>query len=134
MRQKSVHPELSSKRIVKNIRRAHPKQYSSEEKTRIVRDGPRGEFSIAELCRREGIAESLYYAWSKEFLVPGKRRLAGDTARAANGLAPSLVRRWLAELAKTGQRCLCRLPHKTLIRRDNKRRNAKRFEPCRLGR
>ena len=46
-------------------------------------DGLRGETSIAELCRREGIAESMYYSWSKEFLEAGKRRLAGDTARAA---------------------------------------------------
>src|SRR4029079_5091081 len=55
----------------------------AEEKIRIVLDGLRGETSIAELCRREGIAESMYYSWSKEFLEAGKRRLAGDTARAA---------------------------------------------------
>ena len=83
MRQKSVHPELPSERIVKNIRRATRKRHSSEEKIRIVLDGFRGESSIAELCRREGIAKGLYYAWSKEFLEAGKRRLAGDTARAA---------------------------------------------------
>ena len=69
---------------MKNIRRATRKQYSAEEKIRIVLDGLRGESSIAELCRREGIAEGLYYSWSKEFLEAGKRRLAGDTARAAN--------------------------------------------------
>jgi transposase len=74
---------ISSERIVKEIRRATRKQYSAEEKIRIVLDGLRGEHSIAELCRREGIAESLYYTWSKEFLEAGKRRLAGDTARAA---------------------------------------------------
>ena len=72
-----------SKRLVRDIRRATRKQYSAEEKIRIVLDGLRGEVSIAELCRREGIAESLYYSWSKEFLEAGKRRLAGDTARAA---------------------------------------------------
>jgi len=83
MSQKSVAPKSSSERIVKDIRRAARKQYSAEEKIRIVLDGLRGEHSIAELCRREGIAESLYYAWSKEFLEAGKRRLAGDTARAA---------------------------------------------------
>ena len=76
MRQKSVHPESPSERIVKNIRRATRKRHSSEEKIRIVLDGLRGESSIAELCRREGIAEGLYYAWSKEFLEAGKRRLA----------------------------------------------------------
>ena len=83
MRQKSEHPELTSERIVKNIRRATRKRHSPEEKIRIVLDGLRGEISIAELCRREGIAESLYYSWSKEFLEAGKRRLVGDTARAA---------------------------------------------------
>src|SRR5476651_1003322 len=83
MRQKSENQKPSSERIVKDIRRATRKQYSAEEKIRIVLDGLRGEHSIAELCRREGIAESLYYTWSKEFLEAGKRRLAGDTARAA---------------------------------------------------
>ena len=74
MRQQSRTRESSSKRLVKNIRRVTRKQYSSEEKIRIVLDGLRGEFSIAELCRREGIAESLYYSGSKEFLEAGKRR------------------------------------------------------------
>ena len=83
MRQKSVNQKPSSERLVKDIRRATRKQYSAEEKIRIVLDGLRGELSIAELCRRERIAESLYYNWSKEFLEAGKRRLAGDTARAA---------------------------------------------------
>ena len=83
MRQKSVNQKPSTDRIVKDIRRANRKQYSAEEKIRIVLDGLRGELSIAELCRRERIAESLYYNWSKEFLEAGKRRLAGDTARAA---------------------------------------------------
>ena len=79
MRQKSSPPETPSERLVRDIRRATRKQYSAEEKIRIVLDGLRGEVSIAELCRREGIAESLYYSWSKEFLEAGKRRLAGDT-------------------------------------------------------
>ena len=83
MREKSVHPKSPSERMVKNIRRATRKRHSSEEKIRIVLDGLRGESSIAELCRREGIAEGLYYAWSKEFLEAGKKRLAGDTAREA---------------------------------------------------
>ena len=82
MRQKSHSTDLSSEEIVKGIRRATRKRYSAEEKIRIVLDGLRGEHSIAELCRREGIAEGLYYSWSKEFLEAGKRRLAGDTARA----------------------------------------------------
>jgi len=83
MSQTSVKPSSRSERLVRDIRRATRKQYSAEEKIRIVLDGLRGEASIAELCRREGIAESMYYSWSKEFLEAGKRRLAGDTARAA---------------------------------------------------
>ena len=72
-----------AEQVVRDIRRATRKQHSSEEKIRIVLEGLRGEDSIAALCRREGIAESLYYSWSKEFLEAGKRRLTGDTARAA---------------------------------------------------
>src|SRR6188474_3897516 len=68
---------------VRDIRRRTRKQYSAEEKIRIVLAGLRGEDSIAELCRREGIVQNLYYRWSKEFLEAGKKRLAGDTARAA---------------------------------------------------
>ena len=68
---------------VRDIRRATRRHYSAEDKIRIVLEGFRGEHSIAELCRCEGIAESLYYSWSKEFLEAGKRRLAGDTAREA---------------------------------------------------
>ena len=71
-------------RTVKDIRRRTRKQHSAEEKIRIVLAGLRGEESIAALCRREGIAESLYYSWSKEFLEAGKKRLAGDTARQAS--------------------------------------------------
>ncbi len=69
--------------VVRDIRRATRKHHSAEDKIRVVLEGLRGEESIAALCRREGIAESLYHAWSKEFLEAGKRRLAGDTARAA---------------------------------------------------
>ena len=70
-------------RLVKDIRRATCKHYSAKDKIRIVLDELRGEAGIAEPCRREGIAQSVYYSWSKEFLEAGKRRLAGDTARAA---------------------------------------------------
>ena len=83
MRQKSGTKRNHGEKVVKDIRRATRKQYSAEEKIRIVLDGLKGEDSIAELCRREGIAQSLYYSWSKEFLEAGKKRLAGDTARAA---------------------------------------------------
>ena len=83
MSQKSSPTTSPSERLVRDIRRVTRKQYSAEDKIRIVLDGLRGDASIAELCRREGIAESMYYAWFKEFLEAGKRRLAGDTARAA---------------------------------------------------
>jgi len=81
MRQKSNTPHSQSERLVKDIRRKTRKQYSAEKKIRIVLDGLRGEDIIAEPCRHEGIAQSLYYKWSKEFLEAGKRRLAGDTTR-----------------------------------------------------
>ena len=83
MRQKAGSRDKLSEKIVKDIRRAARKRRSAEEKIRIVLDGVGGEESIAELCRREGIVESLYYGWSKEFLEAGKKRLAGDTSRAA---------------------------------------------------
>ncbi len=70
-------------KIVKDIKRATRRHYSSEEKIRIVLDGQRGEDSIAELCRREGISQGIYYKWSKDFMEAGKKRLAVDTARAA---------------------------------------------------
>ena len=97
MRQKSETQVQSSEQVVKDIRRATRKQYSSEEKIRIVLDGLRGEYSIAELCRREGIAESLYYSWSKEFLEAGKRWLAGDTERSANTGEVKELRREMRE-------------------------------------
>src|SRR5680860_1670839 len=83
MRQKSGMPKPPAEKVIKDIRRVTRKQYGAEEKIRIVLEGLSGEESIAALCRREGIAESLYYNWSKEFLEAGKKRLAGDTARAA---------------------------------------------------
>jgi transposase len=76
-------PRPPAEQVVRDIRRRTRKHHSAEEKIRVVLEGLRGEDSIAALCRREGIAESLYYSWSKEFLEAGKRRLAGDTARAA---------------------------------------------------
>jgi len=76
--------QSSGERIVKDIKRKTRKQYSAEEKIRIVLDGLRGEESIAELCRIEGIAQGLYYKWSKDFMEAGKKRLAGDIVRQAN--------------------------------------------------
>ena len=83
MRQKTVGSKDAADKLVKNIRRRTSRKYSAEEKIRIVLAGLRGEESIAALCRREGIAKSLYYKWSKEFLEAGKRRLSGDTERQA---------------------------------------------------
>ena len=83
MNKKSVGSKEAAEKLVKNIRRRTSRKYSAEEKIRIVLAGLRGEESIAALCRREGIAESLYYKWSKEFLEAGKRRLSGDTERQA---------------------------------------------------
>lgn len=69
--------------VVREIKRRTRKKYSSEEKIRIVLEGLRGEMSIAELCRREGIHANIYYKWSKDFLEAGKKRLQGDTVREA---------------------------------------------------
>lgn len=98
MRQKAGTPKPSAETLIKDIRRATRKQYGAEEKIRIVLEGLRGEESIAALCRREGIAESLYYNWSKEFLEAGKKRLAGDTARAATSDEVKVLRRETRDL------------------------------------
>ena len=74
----------NTEKHVKDIRRKTRRKFSSEEKTRIVLDGLRGEYSIAELCRREGINNNLYYCWSKDFLEAGRKRLSGDTVREAS--------------------------------------------------
>jgi transposase len=97
MRQKQG-PLSSAEKTVKDIRRATRKRHATEEKIRIVLEGLRGEYSIAELCRREGIAQSLYYSWSKEFLEAGKRRLAGDTARQASSPEVKDLRREASDL------------------------------------
>ena len=73
----------SSEAAVRDIRRKTRRRFSSEEKIRIVLDGMRGELSVTELCRREGIAANLYYRWSKDFLEAGKKQLSGDTVREA---------------------------------------------------
>ena len=73
----------SAEKSVRDIRRATRRHYSTEEKFRVVLEDLRGEDSIAELCRREGINSNVYYRWLKEFLEAGKKRLSGDTAREA---------------------------------------------------
>ncbi len=83
MNMKSNQPKASAEQVVTDIRRATRRHYSTQDKIRIVLSSLRGEDSIAELCRKEGIAQGLCYSWSKEFLEAGKKFLAGDTARAA---------------------------------------------------
>ena len=84
MRQKIERHQEAADRTIKDIRRQTRRKYTAEDKIRIVLSGLKGEDSIAELCRQEGIAQSQYYSWSKEFLEAGKKRLAGDTMREAN--------------------------------------------------
>ena len=98
MRQKNERHQDAADRTIKDIRRQTRKRHSSEDKIRIVLAGLRGEDSIAELCRQEGISQGLYYSWSKEFLEAGKKRLAGDTARAANADEVKHLRREVHDL------------------------------------
>jgi transposase len=93
MSQQSGAAKEPAAKVVQSIRRATRKRYSAEEKIRIVLEGLRGEDSIAELCRREGISQNLYYRWSKEFLEAGKKRLAGDTMREATSGEVRVLRR-----------------------------------------
>lgn len=80
MAEKKEKPETT----VRRIRRKTRKKYSAEDKIRIVIEGLRGDMTVAELCRREGISQSLYYKWSKEFLEAGKQRLSGNVTRQAD--------------------------------------------------
>ena len=92
MRQESMRKKDPAEKAIRDIRRKTRRRHSTEEKIRIVIEGLRGEESIAALCRREGIAESLYYSWSKEFLEAGKKRLAGDTTRQATSNEVKILR------------------------------------------
>ena len=98
MKQKSGPAKEPADAVVKDIRRATRRHFSAEDKIRIVLEGLRGEDSIAELCRREGITSSMYYGWSKEFLEAGKKRLAGDTARAATSDEVKALRKQAGDL------------------------------------
>ena len=98
MKQKPTGRPSSSDQIIRDIKRKTRKQYGAEEKIRIVLDGLRGEDSIAELCRREGIAQSLYYKWSKDFMEAGKKRLAGDTQREATSDEVQALRTQVVQL------------------------------------
>ena len=90
--------KVSAEETIRDIKRKTRKKYSAEEKIRIVLEGLRGEVSVAELCRREGINQNLYYKWSKDFLEAGKARLQGDTQRQANGQEVADIRRENDEL------------------------------------
>jgi len=90
-------PETVENRV-RDIRRATRKKYTAEDRIRIVLEGLRGETGIRELCRREGIATNLYYAWSKEFLEAGKQRLVGDTARQAGSEEVTALRQEVEQL------------------------------------
>jgi len=70
--------------LISELKRKTRRNYSSEEKIRIIIEGMRGEMTIAELCRKEGLSQGLYYKWSKDFMEAGKKRLSGDTMREAN--------------------------------------------------
>jgi transposase len=98
MRQKHEAKPGSAEKTVRDIRRATRRRHSSEEKIRIVLEGLRGEESIAELCRREGLNQNVYYRWSKDFLEAGKKRLAGDTARDATSGEVKDIRAELRQL------------------------------------
>lgn len=76
--------EQNAKSLIKTVKRKTRKLYSTEEKIRIVIEGIRGEYTIAELCRKEGITDGTYYKWTKDFMEAGKKRLSGDTLREAN--------------------------------------------------
>ena len=82
----------SSEAAVREIRRRTRRRFSAEEKVRVVLEGLRGEMSVAELCRREGIASNLYYRWSKDFLEAGKKRLNGDMMREATSTEVKVLR------------------------------------------
>ena len=97
MRQKS-RAEGSAEKHVKEIKRQTRRKFSAEEKIRIVLEGLRGEYSIAELCRREGIAQGLYYTWSKDFMEAGKKRLSGDTERQATSGEVTGLKREMRDL------------------------------------
>ena len=88
----------SPEQVVREIHRRTRRRFSAEEKVRIVLEGLRGEQSVAELCRREGLAPNLYYRWSKEFLEAGKKRLVGDTTREATSSEVMALRKENARL------------------------------------
>jgi transposase len=105
MKQETVVKKVSAKqerarKTIRQVRRATRRKFSAEEKIRVIMEGLRGEESISELCRREGIAPSIYYKWSKSFLEAGKKRLMGDTKRDASSDEVRELKRENAELKR----------------------------------
>lgn len=90
--------KTDSESIIRDIKRKTRKKYSSEEKIRIILEGLKGESSVAELCRREGINPNVYYKWSRDFLEAGRRRLTGDTVREANSNEVGEIRKENSQL------------------------------------
>jgi len=101
MKQKPKDHSADAEKAVRDIRRATRRHYSAEDKIRIVIAGLRGEESVVELCRKEGINQNLYYRWSKDFLEAGKKRLAGDTEREAGSEEVKALRSEAGELKQT---------------------------------
>jgi len=97
-KQSSKTQKASADAIVRNVKRQTRRKFNSEEKIRIVLAGIRGEESVAELCRQEGIHQNLYYRWSREFLEAGKKRLEGDTMREASTSEVKELRKQNSEL------------------------------------
>ena len=89
-----------ARETIGEIGRATRRKFGAEEKVRIVLEGLRGEESLSELCRREGIAPSVYYKWSKAFLEAGKQRLVGDTKRNADSEEVQRLKRENGELKR----------------------------------
>jgi transposase len=87
-----MEPKRGPESVVREIKRKTRRKFSSEEKIRIVLEGLKGEESISEICRREGINPNLYYRWSKAFLEAGKKRLKGDTVREATSIEVTTLR------------------------------------------
>jgi len=92
--------EERARKTIRQIKRATRRKFSAEEKIRIILEGLRGEETISELCRREGIAPSVYYKWSKSFLEAGRQRLVGETKRAVTTDEVRLLKRENAELKR----------------------------------
>lgn len=123
-------PNGSADKHVKEIKRKTRRQFSPDEKIWIVLDGLRGESSISELRRREGIAENLYYNWSKDFTEAGKKRLAGDTARQATSSEVTGLKREARDLKEVVAEQTLEL---RLLKKACSRMGAKPMHPVHTG-